>query len=126
MAASNGSSSSSKQKNNPNWRDAAAGAGAGAFSKTLTAPIERIKLLIQLQHSVEGTTRVPQGAWQVARTIYINEGLLSFWRGNLPSVMRVSGTAAINFTMMNYYKAAAQLAIGCRFCYTFVWLFTTI
>ena len=46
-------------------------------------------------------------AWHVARTIHRNEGLLSFWRGNLPSVIRVSGTAAINFTMMNYYKDAA-------------------
>ena len=111
----------------PSWRDVAAGASAGAFSRTVTAPIERIKLLIQLQHSLDKPesilkkggvqpsllsttstrTATNTSAWQVAASIYEHEGLLSFWRGNLPSVLRVSGTAAINFTMMNYYKEAA-------------------
>lgn len=96
------------QKTIPSWRDAAAGASAGAFSRTVTAPIERVKLLLQLQHSLETTVSDrPKSAWQVAISIYQNEGFLSFWRGNLPSVMRVSGSAAINFTMMNYYKEAA-------------------
>lgn len=106
------------------WRDVAAGAGAGAFSRTVTAPMERIKLLLQLQHSIDhpnntnnnvntaanNSTTKPRSpsAWQLARSIYRNEGLWSFWRGNLPSVLRVSGTAAINFTMMNYYKAAVR------------------
>ena len=101
----------------PCWRDVAAGASAGAFSRTVTAPIERIKLILQLQHSLvdhdKPTASSPKlihrnkSAFEVARSIYEREGLLSFWRGNLPSVLRVSGTASINFTMMNYYKEAA-------------------
>ncbi len=34
-----------KTRNRPEWRDAVAGAGAGAFSRTVVAPIERVKLL---------------------------------------------------------------------------------
>ncbi|CAB9523392.1 ADP/ATP translocase [Seminavis robusta] len=95
------------QRSAPSWRDAAAGAGAGAFSKTVTAPIERLKLLLQLQHSLKNNEK-PKNAWHLAKSIYVNEGILSFWRGNVPSVMRVSGTAAINFSCMNYYKEAVQ------------------
>lgn len=97
----------------PNWRDVAAGASAGAFSRTVTAPIERIKLILQLQHSLvdhsktAASSQQNKSALEVAKSIYKREGLLSFWRGNLPSVLRVSGTASINFTMMNYYKEAA-------------------
>jgi len=46
-------------------------------------------------------------AWQMAKTVYRHEGPLAFWRGNLPSCLRVSGTAAINFTCMEYYKRVA-------------------
>jgi len=101
-----------KKTATPSWRDVAAGAGAGAFSRTVTAPLERIKLIIQLQHSIQTTSpnqkKQPSlRAWQLTKSVYQNEGLLSFWRGNLPSCMRVSGTAAINFAMMNYYKEVA-------------------
>jgi solute carrier family 25 (mitochondrial adenine nucleotide translocator), member 4/5/6/31 len=109
------------------WRDVAAGAMAGAFSRTVTAPMERIKLLLQLQHSIPSNSddhhhnnnnnknstttntkpRYPS-AWHVAQSVYKNEGIWSFWRGNLPSVLRVSGTAAINFTMMNYCKTVVR------------------
>ena len=40
----------------PDWRDALAGATAGAVSKTAMAPIERVKLLLQLQGSVNNNT----------------------------------------------------------------------
>ena len=46
-------------------------------------------------------------AWQVAATVYREQGVLSFWRGNVPNVLRVSGTAAVNFTCMDYYKRVA-------------------
>ena len=40
----------------PQWRDAVAGAGAGTISRTIMAPIERIKLLQQLQYSAMNTS----------------------------------------------------------------------
>jgi solute carrier family 25 (mitochondrial adenine nucleotide translocator), member 4/5/6/31 len=118
----------------PQWQEAVAGASAGAFSRTAMAPLERIKLLQQLQ----GSLRLPStldkaiiipsktvsnssnnpSAWSLARHVYQTEGLASFWRGNWPSCLRVSGTAAINFTCLEYYQAAAVRPLLDRFCYS--------
>ena len=74
--------------------DALAGASAGAIAKTAIAPIERVKLIMQLRGSIEKrpltttTTncavikmKVPTTAWSVAKSIYYEEGMLAFWRG---------------------------------------------
>lgn len=114
---STSSSSSSSPRKRPQWREAVAGASAGALSRTLLAPVERVKLLKQLQGSSRqqfvsltqqhnNATSHPS-AWQVAQAVYREQGVLAFWRGNVPNVLRVSGTAAINFTCMDYYKRAA-------------------
>ena len=73
--------------------DALAGAAAGAFAKTATAPIERVKLLMQLGGSIEARQFVTGGAkgatgnsfmaWNVAKSIYYEEGILAFWRGEI-------------------------------------------
>jgi hypothetical protein len=81
-------------------KDAVAGAFAGAIAKTVVAPIERVKLLMQLQFSIDnntikgGTTspanvdtallsgmRRRCGAWEVANRVYQEQGILAFWRG---------------------------------------------
>ena len=90
----------------PKWQDALAGASAGAFSKTAMAPVERVKLLMQLQGYV-ATEEPVGGPLQVTRRIYQNEGLLAFWRGNWPNVLRTAGQAALNFSFMDYFKSLA-------------------
>lgn len=97
----------SKKREVPQWREAVAGAGAGAFSKTAMAPVERVKLLLQLQHQAKELVNEQKSALQVAKDVYRSEGFLSFWRGNLPNVWRTAGTAAVNFTCMDYYKRVA-------------------
>lgn len=102
---------SSANRKGPQWKEAVAGACAGATSRSIMAPVERIKLLLQLQgeslskqqHNAT-TFAKPQSAWKLARTVYHEQGLFSFWRGNFPNVCRVSGTAAINFTALDYFK----------------------
>ena len=87
----------------PQWREAVAGAFSGCISRTALAPVERVKLILQLQH------QKPEGrvsAFQAARDVYVNEGLFAFWRGNFSTVLRVSGTSAVNFTSLDYYKRA--------------------
>ena len=98
----------------PEWRDAVAGTCAGAFSKTAMAPIERVKLLIQLQGSVEGAGCIKpgkRGSWEVAYHVYKTEGMLAFWRGNVPNVIRQGGQAALNFALMDYYKNVALTVV---------------
>ena len=108
-SSSSSSSKSSVEKERPQWREAVAGACAGAFSRTVLAPVERVKLLKQLSGSVRDGSDLSkqQSAWQVAKTVYYEQGVAAFWRGNVPNVIRVSGTAAVNFTCMEYYKRVA-------------------
>lgn len=102
-------------------QNAVAGAAAGAVAKTTVAPIERVKLLMQLRGSIlEGSSGgvsdimtkhdnngSPQmRAWSVAREVYRKEGILAFWRGNTPNVIRQGGAAALNFMLMDTYKIA--------------------
>ena len=70
-------------------KDAIAGACAGAVAKTVVAPIERIKLLMQLQFSIDNKSRGGGGAptarrcsaWTVTKQVYREQGILAFWRG---------------------------------------------
>ena len=80
------------------WKEAVAGGFAGALAKTVVAPIERVKLLMQLG-------RGNASAWQVTRSIYVEQGIRSFWRGNVPNVIRQAGTVGLNFMLMDYYKS---------------------
>lgn len=89
----------------PKWQDALAGASAGAFSRTAMAPVDRVKLLMQLQGSVTGVDF--SNPWKVAKHVYQTEGILAFWRGNWPNVLRTAGQAALNFSFMDYYKSLA-------------------
>jgi len=89
-------------------KDAVAGAAAGAFAKTAVAPIERIKLLLQLQGSLAKRTMskvaYSGNAKQVAWKVYADQGILAFWRGNTPNVLRQGGAAGLNFLFMDWYK----------------------
>jgi solute carrier family 25 (adenine nucleotide translocator) protein 4/5/6/31 len=97
----------------PKWKDALAGASAGAFSKTAMAPVERVKLLMQLQGSVTHNNNGAKnfagyGPWKVALHIYESEGFFALWRGNWPNLLRTAGQAALNFSFMDYYKSLAH------------------
>jgi len=84
--------------------EAVAGASAGALAKTAVAPIERVKLLMQLSRSMQIRNPTPSSGWDVARQIYKEEGFQAFWRGNLPNILRQGGTSALNFLFMDQYK----------------------
>jgi solute carrier family 25 (adenine nucleotide translocator) protein 4/5/6/31 len=88
------------KKRKASWKDSLAGGAAGAFSRSVMAPVERVKLLMQLRdRNLPSRT-----AWQTAKEVYVEQGFLSFWRGNFPNVCRVAGTAAINFSALQIYK----------------------
>eukprot|EP00978_Attheya_sp_CCMP212_P047476 scaffold421390_cov62-Attheya_sp.AAC.2 len=87
-------------------KEAIAGAAAGALAKTAVAPIERVKLLMQLGRELSSNSYANDNAWQVARKVYNEQGMLAFWRGNTPNVIRQAGTASINFMLMDWYKGA--------------------
>jgi solute carrier family 25 (adenine nucleotide translocator) protein 4/5/6/31 len=49
-----------------------------------------------------------KSAWQVASTIYRQEGFYAFWRGNFANLLQQAGNAGLNFFFMDYYKYVAN------------------
>ena len=73
---------------------------AAAISKTSAAPIERVKLLLQNQNELLKQGKLSQGysgARDCISKTFQHEGLWSFWRGNLASVIRYFPQQALNF-----------------------------
>jgi solute carrier family 25 (adenine nucleotide translocator) protein 4/5/6/31 len=80
--------------------NASAGMAAGIMSKTTMAPVERIKLIMQL----EGGTS-SRGAVSHMREVLKTQGFLSLWRGNTSNILRVAGSSAMNLTLKDYYAS---------------------
>lgn len=104
---------STQQQNGPSAMgflvDFAAGGISGAVAKTATAPIERVKLIIQTQ---DANPKIKSG--EVARytgigncftRVYQEQGLKAFWRGNFTNVIRYFPTQAFNFAFKDQIKA---------------------
>ncbi|KAF3852354.1 hypothetical protein F7725_005709 [Dissostichus mawsoni] len=87
-------------------KDFLAGGVAAAISKTAVAPIERVKLLLQVQHASKQITADMQykGIMDCIRRIPKEQGFISFWRGNLANVIRYFPTQALNFAFKDKYK----------------------
>lgn len=80
------------------------GGVAAAISKTLAAPIERVKLLLQNQGEQKAITKPYRGIIDVFVRVPREQGVLSFWRGNMANVIRYFPTQALNFMFKDYYK----------------------
>ena len=88
--------------------DLAAGGTAGGISKTLVAPIERVKLLLQTQDAnpLIKSGEVPRytGIINCFSRVASEQGIGSFWRGNLANVIRYFPTQAFNFAFKDTIK----------------------
>lgn len=87
-------------------KDLIAGGTAGGISKTIVAPIERVKLLLQVQASSKQIAKEQQykGIMDAFRRIPAEQGFMSLWRGNLANVIRYFPTQALNFAFKDKYK----------------------
>ncbi|KAH1187268.1 hypothetical protein KIL84_020017 [Mauremys mutica] len=87
-------------------KDFLAGGVAAAISKTAVAPIERVKLLLQVQHASKQIAADKQykGIIDCVVRIPKEQGVLSFWRGNFANVIRYFPTQALNFAFKDKYK----------------------
>ncbi|KAF7711249.1 ADP/ATP translocase 3-like [Silurus meridionalis] len=79
---------------------------AAAVSETAVAPLERVKLLLQVQHASKHivTEKRYKGFMDCIIRIPREQGVLSYWRGNLANVIRYIPTQALNFTFKDRYK----------------------
>lgn len=94
-----GESNNKQPEINPFERFCLAG-GSAIVSKTVSAPIERVKLLIQNQNEMikAGTLdKKYTGIADCFKRTYQKEGAMSFFRGNLPNILRYFPTQSLNF-----------------------------
>lgn len=92
-------------------KDFIAGGVSAAISKTAVAPIERVKLLLQVQHAskqIEESKRY-KGIIDAFVRIPKEQGIIAYWRGNLANVIRYFPTQALNFAFKDKYK---QIFLG--------------
>lgn len=96
-----------------------AGAVAGLISRFVIAPLDVIKIRLQLQsHSLSdplsyqnlgGRGPVYKGTISTFRTILANEGITGLWKGNVPAELMYVSYSAIQFTT---YRSTTQLLRG--------------
>ncbi|XP_014216663.1 ADP/ATP translocase 3-like [Copidosoma floridanum] len=79
---------------------------SAAVAKTAVAPIERVKLLLQVQHASKQIKSDQQykGIIDVLVRVPRETGFLSLWRGNLANVIRYFPTQALNFAFKDKFK----------------------
>mmetsp|Transcript_21260 Transcript_21260/g.30448 ORF Transcript_21260/g.30448 Transcript_21260/m.30448 type:complete len:304 (+) Transcript_21260:122-1033(+) len=83
----------------------AAGGISGIVAKTMGAPIERVKLLIQTQAINKNLVYIYKNPIDCVIRLYREEGILSFWRGNLANLYRFIPSQALNFALKDKFKA---------------------
>jgi solute carrier family 25 (adenine nucleotide translocator) protein 4/5/6/31 len=83
------------------------GGVSAAVAKTVAAPIERVKLLIQNQDEMIKAGRLSEpykGIGDCFSRVMKEEGTGSLWRGNTANVIRYFPTQALNFAFKDYFK----------------------
>merc|ERR1711937_40246 len=88
--------------------DFLAGGVSGAIAKTCTAPIERVKLIIQTQDAnpliMSGEIPRYTGIMNCFTRVGAEQGLAAFWRGNFVNILRYFPTQAFNFAFKDTIK----------------------
>ncbi|XP_010791363.1 calcium-binding mitochondrial carrier protein SCaMC-1-like [Notothenia coriiceps] len=82
------------------WKQLAAGAVAGAISRTGTAPLDRMKVFMQVHSSKTNPISLVGGFSRMIK----EGGLSSLWRGNGTNVLKIAPETAIKFMAYEQYK----------------------
>merc|ERR1712054_462384 len=82
------------------------GGVSAAVSKTAVAPIERVKLLLQVQDANKNIAAENRynGIGDCFKRVVAEQGAGALWRGNLANVVRYFPTQALNFACKDFYK----------------------
>ncbi|XP_055620953.1 calcium-binding mitochondrial carrier protein SCaMC-2 isoform X4 [Toxorhynchites rutilus septentrionalis] len=79
------------------WRHLAAGGIAGAVSRTCTAPLDRLKVFLQVQSTKQRISDCLQYMLKEG-------GVRSLWRGNFINVLKIAPESAIKFAAYEQVK----------------------
>jgi Mitochondrial carrier protein len=87
-----------------------AGALSGAIAKTITAPLDRVKILLQVSGGLDsgliGQAARKGSLIQSLIAVGKQEGLPGYWKGNLPQVLRVVPYSAAQLYSYEVFKQA--------------------
>jgi len=94
------------KKKNSFVADFLAGGISAAVSKTIVAPIERVKMLLQVQQVVKDIPAEQRynGIGDCFSRVIKEQGFWSLYRGNLANVIRYFPTQALNFACKDQFK----------------------
>ncbi|CAN0927944.1 Probable envelope ADP,ATP carrier protein, chloroplastic [Linum grandiflorum] len=90
-----------------------AGAVSGAVAKSFTAPLDRVKLLMQT-HGVrvgQESSKKAIGFVEALALIGKEEGVKGYWKGNLPQVIRIVPYSAVQLFSYEFYKVTYPLDV---------------
>jgi len=79
-----------------------AGGVAGAVSRTVVSPLERLKILMQIQSAGRDAYKLSVG--QALGKMWREEGWRGFMRGNGTNCIRIVPYSAVQFSSYNFYK----------------------
>ncbi|KPP69155.1 hypothetical protein Z043_112108, partial [Scleropages formosus] len=82
------------------WKQLMSGAVAGAVSRTGTAPLDRMKVFMQVHASKSNKISLVGGFKQMIK----EGGVTSLWRGNGVNVIKIAPETAIKFMAYEQYK----------------------
>ncbi|KAI3652611.1 hypothetical protein MP228_002036 [Amoeboaphelidium protococcarum] len=105
-----------------------AGAIAGCFSRTCTAPLDRLRVLLQVEMQNQTNTeplgsqhrsasvinRIRQNltnTWSVCKRVYVDGGILAFWTGNGVNILKIIPESAVRFYV---YERAKRYMVSVR------------
>lgn len=90
------------------WEDLLAGGIAGAASRTFVSPLERIKIIYQIQTDVVpnvSLNRHQRGVWSALKNIFRTEGFAGYYKGNGTNVLRITPYSAVQYAAYETYKS---------------------
>jgi solute carrier family 25 (adenine nucleotide translocator) protein 4/5/6/31 len=85
------------------------GGVAGIISKTVVAPMERVKLLMQTQRENIKVKKPYKGIFDCLVRCVREDGVISLWRGNWVNVVRYFPTQALSFSFKDYFNSLFKL-----------------
>ena len=85
-----------------------AGGTAGAVAKTCTAPLDRLKIIMQISGANQQTAAAKAAAEGGLIPAFIaigkSEGLKGYWKGNVPQVIRILPYSSAMLNSYEFYK----------------------
>eukprot|EP00501_MAST-03F_sp_TOSAG23-6_P000577 GSMAST32.ASY1.ANO1.598.1 assembled CDS len=106
------------------WKSLVAGVLAGTVSRCCIAPLDVVKIKLQTSSakdfsSLPGKFSRYNGIWGTTRSVYKEEGIRGFWRGNVPAVLLYASYSGAQFLALQQIRTKLfdnKEGIGYSFC----------